>query len=242
MGRSIADKREVWNIMKVSTSSYWKFEETFYDRTFYYCFDTMTFTLPDLPYAYDALEPTIDTRTMQIHHTKHHAWYTSKLNAALAWTDHENTSIEELLWSIDALPADKQWAVRNNWWGYANHCLFREIMTPGGKNMSESFSSLLTETFGSIEAMKESFSTHAKTRFGSGWAWISVTSEGKLIIESTPNQDSPLMQGRTPILWLDVWEHAYYLNYQNRRPDYVEAWWSIVNWQQVEANYNSAIA
>ncbi len=193
----------------------------------------MTFTLPNLPYAYDALEPVIDAQTMEIHHTKHHAGYTNKLNAALEGTEYSTWSIEELLTQLDKLPSTIQSAVRNNGGGYANHKLFWEIMTPGGIKMSDTMAGLITKSFGSVEKFKETFAQAAAARFGSGWAWLVQNGE-TLEVVSTPNQDNPMSDGKTPLLGLDVWEHAYYLNYQNRRGDYVSAWMDIINWEKVE--------
>ncbi|MEM6725525.1 MAG: superoxide dismutase [Bacteroidota bacterium] len=199
----------------------------------------MAFTLPDLPYAYDALEPHFDAQTMEIHHSKHHAGYTKKLNAAIEGTRVDGLSIESLLRS------PKQAAIRNNGGGYYNHKLFWEVLSPnGGGNPSGDLGEAINAAFGSYDAFKEQFSTAAKTRFGSGWAWLIVKEDGTLAVTSTPNQDNPLMdvaddQG-TPILGLDVWEHAYYLKYQNRRPDYVEAFFSVVNWEAVAANFDAA--
>lgn len=200
----------------------------------------MAFELPALPYAFDALEPHFDARTMEIHHDKHHAGYTNKLNAALEGTDLAGKSIEEILGNLDAVPADKQTAVRNNGGGFANHSLFWQILSPAGGEASDALKSAIDSAFGSMDAFKEAFSTAAKTRFGSGWAWLVVESDGSLSVTSTPNQDTPLMEGKTPILGLDVWEHAYYLNYQNRRPDYVSAFWNIVNWAKVSELYDAA--
>ncbi len=201
----------------------------------------MAFELPQLPYAYDALEPHIDARTMEIHHSKHHAGYTNKLNAAIAGTDLENKSIEEILANLDAVPENIRTAVRNNGGGYANHALFWAIMSPnGGGAPSGELADAINAAFGSFDAFKEQFSNAAATRFGSGWAWLVVESDGSLSVTSTPNQDTPLMEGKTPILGLDVWEHAYYLNYQNRRPDYIAAWWSVVNWDAVAERFAAA--
>lgn len=198
----------------------------------------MSFELPNLPYAYDALEPHIDARTMEIHHGKHHAAYTTNLNAAIAGTDLEGKSIEEIM----TLCKDKP-AVRNNGGGFYNHNLFWEIMSPnGGGNPSGALAEAINDAFGSFENFKDAFSKAAATRFGSGWAWLCV-SHGKLEVCSTPNQDNPLMgegcQG-TPILGLDVWEHAYYLNYQNRRPDYINAFFSVINWNEVSKRFEAA--
>ncbi len=192
----------------------------------------MAYTLPELPYEYGALEPNIDARTMEIHYTKHHNGYVTKLNAALEGTGID-MSIEELVSNLDVVPEDKRTAVRNNGGGHANHSLFWTMMSPsGGGNPSGAVAAALDESFGSFEAFKSEFSTAAATRFGSGWAWLSVDN-GKLLIESTANQDNPWMEGRTPVLGLDVWEHAYYLHYQNRRPDYISAFFNVVNWDSV---------
>lgn len=193
----------------------------------------MTFQLPALPYALDALEPYIDARTMEIHHGKHHAAYTANLNAALEGTEFANQTIEAILSNLDAIPEAKRTAVRNNGGGYINHNLFWEIMSPnGGGEPTGALSDAIKRDFGSFEAFKEQFSNAAKTRFGSGWAWL-VYDNGKLTVSSTPNQDTPLMEGKTPILVIDVWEHAYYLHYQNRRPDYVEAFFNVIHWDKV---------
>lgn len=202
----------------------------------------MAFQLPPLPYAEDALEPHIDARTMNIHHDKHHAAYTNNLNAALEnHPDLAGKSIEALLGDLNAIPESIRTAVRNNGGGYANHNLFWEIMGPdaGGEPTGE-LSAAINNTFGGFAAFKEQFAKAAATRFGSGWAWLYVGKDGKLAVTSTANQDTPLMEGGTPVLGLDVWEHAYYLNYQNRRPDYVSAWWNVVNWDSVAAKYAAA--
>ena len=200
----------------------------------------MAYSLPDLPYAYDALEPHFDARTMEIHHTKHHQGYTNNVNAALEGTSLEGKDIEEVLSNISALPADKQQAVINNGGGFANHSLFWTILSPnGGGTPSGELASAIESAFGSFDAFKEAFSKAAATRFGSGWAWL-VVDGGELKVTSTANQDSPIMDGQTPILGLDVWEHAYYLNYQNRRPDYVASFWNIVNWDKVAEYYDAA--
>jgi len=203
----------------------------------------MKFELPQLPYAYDALEGAIDAQTMEIHHTKHHNAYTTNLNNLLEENSVSDMSIEELLASISSYPA----GIRNNAGGFYNHDLFWKVMTPGGSEMSSSMEVMINESFGSVDEMKDMFAKAAATRFGSGWAWLSVTGEGKLVITSTANQDNPLMDvvsdvegAMTPVLGLDVWEHAYYLNYQNRRPDYISAWWSVVNWDEVERRINEA--
>ena len=201
----------------------------------------MSFQLPDLPYNFDALEPHIDSKTMQIHHGKHHAGYTNKLNTAIAGTDLEGKTIEDILKNLDM----NNTAVRNNGGGYFNHSLFWEIMGPncGGKPEGQ-LAAAIDRDFGSFEEFKSNFSSAAGTRFGSGWAWLCVDLNGGLEVCSTANQDNPLMPGecgKTPILGLDVWEHAYYLNYQNRRPDYVAAFFSVINWVKVSENYNSAL-
>ncbi len=202
----------------------------------------MAYSLPELPYAYDALEPNIDARTMEIHHTKHHQAYINKVNAAIAASDLESKSIEDLVAGIDSVPADIQGAVRNNGGGHANHSLFWTVMSPsGGGTPSGDLAAAIDADLGGFDAFKEAFSNAAATRFGSGWAWLSVDG-GKLVVESTPNQDSPLMEGRTPVLGLDVWEHAYYLNYQNRRPDYVAAFFNVVNWDEVASRFAAAKA
>lgn len=200
-----------------------------------------TFELPELPYAYDALEPTFDKETMNIHHTKHHNTYVTGLNAALEdHSDLQNKSVEELVSNIDEIPESIRTAVRNHGGGHANHSLFWKILSPnGGGNPTGELADKINSTFGSFDSFKEDFQAAAAARFGSGWAWL-VVNNGELEITSTPNQDSPLMEGKTPILGLDVWEHAYYLNYQNRRPDYAKAFWDIVNWDEVSKNYNEA--
>ena len=201
----------------------------------------MSFQLPDLPYNFDALEPHIDSKTMQIHHGKHHAGYTNKLNTAISGTDLEGKTIEDILKNLDM----NNTAVRNNGGGYFNHTLFWEIIGPncGGKPEGQ-LAAAIDRDFGSFEEFKSNFSSAAGTRFGSGWAWLCVDLNGGLEVCSTANQDNPLMPGecgKTPILGLDVWEHAYYLNYQNRRPDYVGAFFSVINWVKVSENYNSAM-
>ena len=200
----------------------------------------MAYKLPELTYAYDALEPHIDARTMEIHHSKHHATYVANVNAALEGTEFADKDINELIANLDALPADKQTAVRNNGGGHANHTLFWEVIAPGGSNTPVGeVAAAIDAKFGSFDAFKEEFAKAATTRFGSGWAWLIVDGDS-VAITSTPNQDSPVMEGKTPILGLDVWEHAYYLNYQNRRPDYIGAFWNVVNWDVVEAKYQAA--
>ena len=201
----------------------------------------MTYQLPKLPYGYDALEPYIDVETMHIHHEKHHNAYVTNLNAAIEkYPELGSKSIEELIADIDALPEDIRTAVRNNGGGHANHTFFWEIMAPkaGGEPVGE-LKTAIDEAFGSFTDFKAKFKAAATTRFGSGWAWL-VLKDGKLEIISTPNQDSPLMEGLTPILGLDVWEHAYYLNYRNVRPDYVDAFWNVVNWYKVNELYLAA--
>ena len=201
----------------------------------------MTHQLPSLPYAYDALEPHIDARTMEIHHTKHHQAYINNLNAALE--DHpelQRKSIEDLLREINAVPESIRTAVRNNGGGHANHALFWTLMAANaGGAPAGALAAAINSAFGSFDAFKDTFSKAAATRFGSGWAWL-VVSNGALKVYSTANQDSPLMEGDTPILGLDVWEHAYYLKYQNRRPDYIAAWWNVVNWAEVAERYKQA--
>ena len=197
----------------------------------------MSFNLPSLPYAHDALEPHIDAKTMEIHHGKHHAGYTTKLNAAIEGTDLADKSIEEILSSGNLSPA-----VRNNGGGYYNHCLFWSVLSPnGGGHPSGALADAINESFGSFEEFKTAFSNAAATQFGSGWAWL-CKKDGKLCVCSTANQDNPLMDqgcGGTPILGLDVWEHAYYLNYQNRRPDYIEAFFNVVNWEEVAKRFSA---
>ena len=199
----------------------------------------MSFELPTLSYAYDALEPSIDARTMQNHHGKHHAGYTNNLNKALEGQDAlADKSIEEILADLDSVPEGIRTTVRNNGGGYANHTLFWSVMSPdgGGEPEGELAAAIIT-AFGSFDDFKATFSQAASTRFGSGWAWLYVDGSGNLVVSSTPNQDTPLMDGNTPILGLDVWEHAYYLNYQNRRPDYISAWWDVVNWDAVAVKF-----
>ena len=190
----------------------------------------MSHQLPNLPYSYDALEPHIDARTMEIHHSKHHNAYVTNLNNAIAGTEMENLSLEDLFKNMSKYPMP----VRNNGGGHYNHTLFWESLTPGGKPMSEAFKIRLEATFGSVHAFREAFKDAALKRFGSGWAWLVLDNE-VLKVVSTPNQDAPISDGQKELLGLDVWEHAYYLNYQNRRADYIEAFWSIVDWQVVES-------
>jgi superoxide dismutase, Fe-Mn family len=204
---------------------------------------TMAYTLPELPYAFDALEPHIDVQTMQIHHGKHHNAYITNLNNAIAGTSLGDHPIEQLVAGIDKVPENIRMVVRNNGGGHANHSLFWTVMGPkAGGQPTGSVAAAITAELGGFEKFKEDFGKAATTRFGSGWAWLSVGPNKKLAVESTPNQDSPLMTGKTPILGLDVWEHAYYLKYQNRRPDYVAAFWNVVNWPEVERRYKAAIA
>jgi Fe-Mn family superoxide dismutase len=201
----------------------------------------MAYQLPPLPYPYDALEPHIDARTMEIHHTKHHQAYVNNLNAAIEGTDLGNQPIESLVAMIDRVPENIRTAVRNNGGGHANHSLFWTIMGPGGGGEPQGdLAAAINSTFGSFANFKEQLSKAGMTRFGSGWAWLSVAPDGKLVIESTPNQDSPLMHGNTPILGVDVWEHAYYLKYQNRRNEYLAAWFNTVQWSEVARRFAEA--
>ena len=203
----------------------------------------MAYTLPDLPFAFDALEPAIDAKTMEIHHGKHHAGYVAKLNAATEGID----GLPDCVWTLCArleelIPEDKQGAVRNNGGGHANHSLFWSILAPAGQGGApgEGLSKAIDEAFGSFDGFKQAFADAAATRFGSGWAWLATTKEGKLCVVSTPNQDNPVMKdycGCIPLIGLDVWEHAYYLNYQNRRPDYINAFFDVINWDVVNKNY-----
>ncbi|WP_141431563.1 superoxide dismutase SodA [Bacillus sp. 03113] len=201
----------------------------------------MAFTLPQLPYAYDALEPTIDKETMNIHHTKHHNTYVTNLNAALEGNEELlSKSVEEVISNLDAVPEAVRTAVRNNGGGHANHSLFWTLLSPeGGGEPTGELAEAIASKFGSFESFKEEFAKAGATRFGSGWAWL-VVNNGELEVTSTPNQDSPLMEAKTPILGLDVWEHAYYLNYQNRRPDYINAFFNVVNWDEVAKLYSAA--
>jgi Fe-Mn family superoxide dismutase len=198
----------------------------------------MAYSVPDLSYAFDALEPHIDARTMEIHHDKHHAAYVTNLNAALEGTGVGDQSIEALISTLDQVPEDKRTAVRNNGGGHANHSLFWEIMSPnGGGSPTGDLAAAIDSTFGSLDDLKAQVNDAGVKRFGSGWSWLVKTGSGLAVI-STPNQDSPLMDGSgTPLLGIDVWEHAYYLNYQNRRPDYLAAWWNVVDWDAVAARY-----
>jgi Fe-Mn family superoxide dismutase len=200
------------------------------------------YSLPPLPYPSNALEPNIDAQTMEIHHGKHHNTYVTKLNDALKdLPDHQGKPIEELIADLDALPESTRGAVRNNGGGHANHSLFWTVMKPGGGGPpTGAVAQAIADAFGSFDAFKDQFSQAATTRFGSGWAWL-VVKDGKLAVTSTPNQDNPLMDGSgTPILGLDVWEHAYYLKYQNKRPDYIAAWWGTINWEEVDRRYQAA--
>lgn len=201
----------------------------------------MTYTLPDLPYAYDALEPYIDEETMHLHHDKHHNTYVTNLNAAIEkHPELGEKTVEELLADFSSVPEDIQTAVRNNGGGHANHTFFWEILGPNaGGEPTGAIKEAIEEAFGSFEDFKEEFKTAATGRFGSGWAWL-VVKDGKLAITSTANQDSPLMDGQTPVLGLDVWEHAYYLKYKNVRPDYINAFWSVVNWDKVNEYFAKA--
>jgi len=200
----------------------------------------MAYSLPALPYAYDALEPHIDARTMEIHHTKHHQAYINKVNAAIEGTDLESKSIEDLVSGLASVADNIRGAVQNNGGGHANHSLFWTVMSAdGGGKPSGDLAAAIDSDLGGFDKFQEAFSNAAATRFGSGWAWL-CTDGGKLVVESTANQDSPLSQGRTPILGLDVWEHAYYLNYQNRRPDYVAAFFNVVNWDEVARRFAEA--
>lgn len=202
----------------------------------------MTFTLPPLPYDYNALEPHVDELTMRIHHDKHHAGYVNNLNAALEGQSALLTMpVEALIADLSKVPEAKRTAVRNNGGGHANHSMFWQVMVPGGAPAPEgALAEAISKTFGSFDKFKEEFAKACGTRFGSGWGWLSQASDGTLRVESTANQDSPLMEGRTPLLGCDVWEHAYYLKYQNRRPDYVGAWWSVVNWTEVGRRFAAA--
>jgi Fe-Mn family superoxide dismutase len=200
----------------------------------------MPFTLPDLPYPKNALEPTIDARTMEIHHDKHHQAYVTNLNNAIAGTDLDGKDIVQILKNINSVPANIKGAVQNNGGGHANHTLFWKTLGAGGGAPSGELASAIDAKFGSFDALKEKMSTAGATRFGSGWSWLVVKADGSIDVYSTANQDSPYMQGDTPIFGIDVWEHAYYLNYQNRRPDYLKAIWDVVNWSQVAKNYAAA--
>ncbi|MBE0402125.1 MAG: superoxide dismutase [Halomonas sp.] len=203
----------------------------------------MAHTLPELPYAYDALEPPIDAMTMEIHHSRHHQTYVNNLNAALEGTGLEDVAIEELVSNLDRVPEAKRQAVINNGGGHANHSMFWQMMSPnGGGQPQGDVANAIDSELGGLDSFKEEFKKAAVGRFGSGWAWLSVTPAKKLVVENTLNQDNPLMHGNTPLLVLDVWEHAYYLKYQNKRPDYVAAFFDVVNWEDVERRYQAAIA
>jgi Fe-Mn family superoxide dismutase len=202
----------------------------------------MIYQLPDLPYALDALEPHIDARTMEIHYGKHHAGYTKNLNTAIESNlELAGRTVEEMLVDLNSVPGKVRSTIRNNGGGFVNHSLFWMVMSPdGGGEPSGSLANLIDGAFGSFASFKDKFSKAAATRFGSGWAWLSMKKDGALVVSSTPNQDTPISEGLTPILGLDVWEHAYYLKYQNRRPDYISAWWNIVNWEEVARRYKVA--
>ncbi|MCL7941155.1 superoxide dismutase [Halomonas sp. ATCH28] len=203
----------------------------------------MAHTLPDLPYAYDALEPHIDALTMEIHHSRHHQTYVNNLNAALEGTGLEDVHVEELIANLDHVPDGKRQAVINNGGGHANHSMFWQMMSPsGGGAPKGQVATAIDNELGGFDAFKEAFTKAALGRFGSGWAWLSVTPKGQLVVENTLNQDSPIMDGNTPVLGLDVWEHAYYLKYQNKRPDYVAAFFNVINWEDVERRYRNATA
>jgi Fe-Mn family superoxide dismutase len=202
----------------------------------------MAFTLPSLPYAYADLEPHIDAKTMEIHHTKHHQTYVDKLNAAIKGTEWESMDIEEILAQLDQVPADKKKAIQNHGGGHANHSLFWTVIGPnGGGKPAGDLASAIDTAFGSFEKFVEAFESAATNQFGSGWAWL-VVDGGKLAVMSTANQDSPISHKKMPILGLDVWEHAYYLKYQNKRPDYIKAFWQVINWKEVEHRYGEAMA
>jgi Fe-Mn family superoxide dismutase len=200
----------------------------------------MAYSVPDLSYPFDALEPHIDARTMEIHHDKHHAAYVANLNAALEGTEWMDRPIDGVLASLDVIPDEKRTAVRNNGGGHANHTFFWEIMSPdGGGEPSGALADAIADTFGTVEDLKAAVNDAGVKRFGSGWTWLVWDGTG-LAVTSTPNQDTPVMDGETPLLGIDVWEHAYYLNYQNRRPDYLTAWWNVVSWDAVAARYEAA--
>jgi superoxide dismutase, Fe-Mn family len=201
----------------------------------------MAYQLPDLPYAANALEPHIDEQTMQIHHGKHHQAYVNNLNAALEGTDLGNQSVEDLIKNLDKVPEAKRTAVRNNGGGHANHSMFWQIMGPnGGGQPSGALAQAINQKFGGLDGLKDAVNKAGAGRFGSGWSWVIANPDGSLDVTSTPNQDSPLMEGKTPILGVDVWEHAYYLKYQNKRPDYLAAWWNVVNWDEVNKRFATA--
>ncbi|NIC38844.1 superoxide dismutase [Halomonas desiderata] len=201
----------------------------------------MPHTLPDLPYAYDALEPHIDALTMEIHHSRHHQTYVNNLNAALEGTGLEDMPVDELLANLDRVPADKRQAVINNGGGHSNHTMFWQMMSPnGGGKPQGKVAEAIDSELGGFDAFKDAFTKAALGRFGSGWAWLSVTPEKKLVVENTLNQDSPISNGNTPVLGLDVWEHAYYLKFQNKRPDYIAEFFNVINWEEVERRYQRA--
>ncbi|KPH63448.1 superoxide dismutase [Pseudoalteromonas sp. NEC-BIFX-2020_002] len=203
----------------------------------------MAFILPALPYEYDALEPHLDAKTMEIHHTLHHQTYINKANAALENTEYANTDVHELLRNIDTIASPLNKVVQEHGGGHANHSLFWTVMSPnGGGEPTGTLFDAITEQLAGFDSFKEAFTAAAVSRFGSGWAWLSVTADKTLIVESSLNQDSPLMHGNTPILGLDVWEHAYYLKYQNRRPEYIAAFYNVINWNEVERRYLDAIS
>lgn len=206
--------------------------------------NTGNFTLPPLPYAYNALEPNIDERTMQFHHDKHHAAYVKNLNDAIAkYPQLKGKNAEDLLRNLNSVPADIRTTVRNNGGGHINHSMFWEIMKPnGGGEPTGAIASAIAQTFGSFDNFKKAFNESGNKRFGSGWAWLVYTKDGKLAVMSTANQDSPLMEGHYPIMGNDVWEHAYYLKYQNRRADYLEAWWNVLNWDEINNRFAQAKA
>jgi Fe-Mn family superoxide dismutase len=200
----------------------------------------MAFEVPPLPYAYDALEPHIDKQTMELHHDKHHQAYVDKANAALEGTEHADTPVEDVIRNLSSLPSEKQGPVRNNGGGHLNHSMFWESMSPdGGGAPDGELAAAIDDAFGSFDAFKEQFEAAGVGQFGSGWAWL-VLDGGKLAITSTPNQDSPIADGKTPLLGNDVWEHAYYLKYQNKRPDYLKAWWNVVDWGKVAERHAAA--
>ena len=199
----------------------------------------MAFELPKLPYAYDALEPHIDKETMEIHHSKHHNTYVTKLNDAVKGTDLESKSIEEIVKNLDAVPENIKTAVRNNGGGHLNHSIFWELLSPEKKELSGELKEAIESAFGSVDKFKEEFEAAAAGRFGSGWAWL-VVNNGALEITSTPNQDNPVSEGKTPVFGVDVWEHAYYLKYQNKRPEYLSAIWNVVDWDKVNELYQAA--
>ncbi|WP_275286067.1 superoxide dismutase [Halomonas elongata] len=203
----------------------------------------MPHSLPEIAYQYDALEPHIDALTMEIHHTRHHQTYVNNLNAALEGTGLEEVPVDELVANLDRVPDDKRQPVINNGGGHSNHSMFWKMMSPqGGGQPKGKVAEAIDSELGGFDAFKEAFTKAALTRFGSGWAWLSVTPQGGLVVENTLNQDSPLMHGNTPVLGLDVWEHAYYLKYQNKRPDYIAAFFNVVDWDEVERRYQAATA